>query len=80
MLSMFTRVSSFFVTPEDGAVQFVGRSKETVAKKLLEIIDAEQLPRQYGGKANGFFWPGSETSLTQTPSTQIDTLMEKKGM
>lgn len=62
LLSMFTRVSSFFVTPEDGAVRFVGRGKETVAKKLLEIIDAEQLPKQYGGKANGFFWPTADAT------------------
>lgn len=69
---MFTRVSSFFVTPGDGAVQFVGRGKETVAKKLLEIINAEQLLKQYGGKANGFFWPMADATQSTQTSAQIN--------
>ncbi|EKM50159.1 uncharacterized protein PHACADRAFT_213912 [Phanerochaete carnosa HHB-10118-sp] len=68
-----TRISSFFGTPKDGAIQWVGKGQGTIAKKLLKIIDADQLPKQYGGEADGFSWPE-----LGSPSTQVDAAAEKR--
>ena len=38
-------------------MQFVGKGQSAHATKLLEIIDEDQLPKQFGGKARGFLWP-----------------------
>ena len=41
---------------------YVGSGKSNIARALLARIDAEQLPRVFGGKADGFSWPQPKSS------------------
>ena len=40
----------------------VGTNKNKIAHTLLAHIDVEQLPKEFGGNAEGFTWPESKTS------------------
>lgn len=35
----------------------VGTDKKAVTRALLTFIDAENIPQQFGGEAEGFSWP-----------------------
>ena len=36
--------------------EWVGKDKNAISRTLLGVIDAENLPIQFGGQAEGFTW------------------------
>ncbi|GJE93352.1 CRAL/TRIO domain-containing protein [Phanerochaete sordida] len=77
LLAATTWVSSFFITPDGGTVQFVGKGAKTIAKKLSEVIDPTELPEQFGGKATGFHWKMEGTTEPQASAPERDATAEK---
>ncbi|GJE93350.1 CRAL/TRIO domain-containing protein [Phanerochaete sordida] len=52
-----TWFSSLFATVKpDGRLHFIGKDTKTIGKKLSSVIDLDELPEQFGGKAIGFSW------------------------
>lgn len=57
----FIRVADFLArvpdTPNDVKHARVGSNKKDISRALLTVIDAAYLPKEFGGTAEGFFWP-----------------------
>ena len=65
---MLARALVFFgAVPDVGSsIVYIGKGTENISKRLLEFIDADQLPKQLGGQAEGFSWHKEDTEAGPT--------------